>query len=632
MAYLLGEPTVQQYFDVNGDPLVNGTVEFYVTGTSTPATIYSDSAGTAIGTSVTLNTLGAPENSGTAVALFFDDQVTYKIIRKDASGTPIAPTIDPYKVNVAGENAPYAMDVIATLQANTNSILTRVALAGHTTEGDGGGGDFWFDTSDTSTADDNGINIVDAQSPRAGTWKRIYSGAINIRWYGAQDGLDSTASMQNALNFGARTVIIPDGAFGLASPGLDVPSNTTVLQVGDLIISTNIPAATYSAAIRIDAKTRSRWIAHGGVIDVSAATGYDNNVILKQDSTKCLLRDVDIIDGGLDRYPLGPIRSLRNTRCRFQNIDVDDSKGIALQTFEDSYCTFVNITTESPAGNKTAIETNNGHHNIYIGCEASTPLNTATSAFGFNDKKSICLGNRTVGGLHGLTVGHAAPYEADNSVVVGNMADSPADAQLNIQASKHTVLVGNVGSGGAQGAIFTTGSEKCALVGNVLEEVTTTGVRLGAYSTAAANVVDGFNVSGYRAHVDGATVVLTGNIGMNGAAAAFDWGLSAGQTNALLIGNLAGDDRGTPLLSYGFRSLSAQNLLLGNATDGNPVLNQFLGTYSSSPLKDLSDTTQDVGAYSNTTVGGAGSAGSGNQYVSVTIDGVSYKILHDGTI
>ena len=129
MAYLLGEPTVQQYFDVNGDPLVNGSVEFYVTGTSTPTSIYSDDTGTAIGTSVTLNTLGAPENSGTAVALFFDDQVTYKIIRKDASGTPIPPTIDPYKVNVAGESSAFSMDVIATLQANTNSILTRVSLA-----------------------------------------------------------------------------------------------------------------------------------------------------------------------------------------------------------------------------------------------------------------------------------------------------------------------------------------------------------------------------------------------------------------------------------------------------------------------------------------------------------------------
>ena len=96
MAFVLGEPTVQQYFDSNGDPLVNGTIEFYVTNTTTPATIYSDSIGTAIGTSVTLNSIGAPANSGVPVALFFDTDVTYKIVRKDAAGTEIAPTIDPF--------------------------------------------------------------------------------------------------------------------------------------------------------------------------------------------------------------------------------------------------------------------------------------------------------------------------------------------------------------------------------------------------------------------------------------------------------------------------------------------------------------------------------------------------------
>ena len=96
MSYVLGEPTVQQYFDSNGDPLVNGTIEFYLSGTTTPTSIYSDSAGTAIGTSVTLNSSGAPANSGTAVALFFDTAVSYKIVRKDAAGVEIAPTIDPY--------------------------------------------------------------------------------------------------------------------------------------------------------------------------------------------------------------------------------------------------------------------------------------------------------------------------------------------------------------------------------------------------------------------------------------------------------------------------------------------------------------------------------------------------------
>ena len=104
MGFKLGTPLVQQFFDSNGDPLVNGTIEFFVTLTTTPATIYSDSAGTAIGTSVTLDSAGRPSNSGTAVALFFDESVTYKIVLKDASGTEIDPTIDPYSVAGADFN------------------------------------------------------------------------------------------------------------------------------------------------------------------------------------------------------------------------------------------------------------------------------------------------------------------------------------------------------------------------------------------------------------------------------------------------------------------------------------------------------------------------------------------------
>ena len=97
---------------------------------------------------------------------------------------------------------------LAQLRLSLNRAGQTVHVKSHTTLGDGGGGDFWFDTSDTSTADDNGINIVDAQSPRTGTWKRLYSGKINIRWFGATgDGAtDDTAALQAALNF----VITPE--------------------------------------------------------------------------------------------------------------------------------------------------------------------------------------------------------------------------------------------------------------------------------------------------------------------------------------------------------------------------------------------------------------------------------------
>lgn len=39
-----------------------------------------------------------------------------------------------------------------------------------------------------------------------------------------------------------------------------------------------------------------------------------------------------------------------------------------------------------------------------------------------------------------------------------------------------------------------------------------------------------------------------------------------------------------------------------------------------------------LAATSDGTTGGTASAGSGNQYIELTIDGVTYKVLHDGTI
>lgn len=136
MAYKLGEPTVQQYFDANGDPLTLGTIEFYVYDTSNPTLIYSDSAGTSAGTSVTLNLIGAPVNgSGTPIALFFDDEVIYKIVRKDANGTAIGPTIGPYTVNQIIPCYGSIAGIGNATAETTTDITQRVITAGYTANG-----------------------------------------------------------------------------------------------------------------------------------------------------------------------------------------------------------------------------------------------------------------------------------------------------------------------------------------------------------------------------------------------------------------------------------------------------------------------------------------------------------------
>ena len=141
MGYILGEPTVQQYFDANGDPLENGTIEFFIWNTSTPTAIYSDSTGTSAGTSVTLNSIGAPANGGTSIALFFDTTVIYKIVRKDSAGSAIAPTIGPY-FPTGASNEVDAVSVSASDSLYTRTGIVsgeQVSVGGFYVPSDGGG-------------------------------------------------------------------------------------------------------------------------------------------------------------------------------------------------------------------------------------------------------------------------------------------------------------------------------------------------------------------------------------------------------------------------------------------------------------------------------------------------------------
>lgn len=63
MAFFLSPLGNTQIIDANGDPLVGGTIETFLAGTSTPETTYTDDAGgTPQGVVMTLNSLGYPEN------------------------------------------------------------------------------------------------------------------------------------------------------------------------------------------------------------------------------------------------------------------------------------------------------------------------------------------------------------------------------------------------------------------------------------------------------------------------------------------------------------------------------------------------------------------------------------------
>ncbi len=65
-----------------------GSLEFFLAGTSTPTNLFSDNAGTSIGTSITLNSGGYPEVGGNVITLFRDSSIAIKIVARAA---PVAP-------------------------------------------------------------------------------------------------------------------------------------------------------------------------------------------------------------------------------------------------------------------------------------------------------------------------------------------------------------------------------------------------------------------------------------------------------------------------------------------------------------------------------------------------------------
>lgn len=292
MAYVLGEPTVQQYFDANGDPLENGTIEFFLTGTSTPTAVYSDSSGTSLGTSVTLNSIGAPQTTGgVAAALFFDSTVTYKMIRKDSAGTAIAPTIDPYNPPSIISGLGGAVGTVATIAAlkalTGQSNNESVTVLGHASEGDGGGGIFRFDSGSSAT-DDNGI--VFQPDIGSGRWIRVFGGAVNVQWYNAtgDSSTDDLAAFDaaelGAVTHGANAVYIPalaGGNFYKLSDVWNILNRDNFTVYGDgpqsAIVSYNEAAAN---VIEVD----SCYFFHMRGISLNGIVGGGNGLVIMDTS------------------------------------------------------------------------------------------------------------------------------------------------------------------------------------------------------------------------------------------------------------------------------------------------------------------------------------------------------------
>lgn len=95
-----------------------------------------------------------------------------------------------------------------------------ILVQGYYKPGDGGGGQFCW--NDGTASGENDATIVKSEIPGTGRWHRTWSGALNLRWFGAvewdgSDGTDSFGKLRAALDVlkstGGGALDIPPGNF-----------------------------------------------------------------------------------------------------------------------------------------------------------------------------------------------------------------------------------------------------------------------------------------------------------------------------------------------------------------------------------------------------------------------------------
>ena len=106
---------------------------------------------------------------------------------------------------------------IADLKAFDDIVDNKtLELLGYHEEGDGGGGTFFWDAA-SAVADNGGTVIAPTFAGFSGTgrWTRVYSGAVDVKWFGAKgdDSTDDTAAIQAWLSF------VPDNSSATLSKG-----------------------------------------------------------------------------------------------------------------------------------------------------------------------------------------------------------------------------------------------------------------------------------------------------------------------------------------------------------------------------------------------------------------------------
>lgn len=214
-----------QAIDGDGNPIDGGKLYTYEAGTTTPKVAYTDKDLTVPAANpVILDSKGE-------ATIYLDG--TYKIDLKTSADVQV----DGFPIdNIESDFLSFSVyETIAALRAATFTPAANqvVTVLGYYSANDGGGGQFYWDSTSTET-DDNGT-IIKVTSITTGRWNRDYNGTLHVDWFGAYgDGStdDSTTIQAVITGFPGYTIEFDPSKIYWIDTGLTINDRATSLYAG----------------------------------------------------------------------------------------------------------------------------------------------------------------------------------------------------------------------------------------------------------------------------------------------------------------------------------------------------------------------------------------------------------------
>jgi hypothetical protein len=209
------------FFDENGKTLENGYIYIGESGLNPevhPINVYWDKDFLYPAAQPIRTINGLPSRSGTPAAIYTKIS-DYSIIVQDKNKNLIFSALTISQVDNDFIDYLKPVTSIAALRLIDVSLIDDnqyIGLLGYYGEGDGGGGQFFWDA--TSTATDNNGTIIQVTGVATGRWIRLYDKIVNVKWFGAKgdDATDDVVALQAAMDMGFA--YFPEGNYRISAP------------------------------------------------------------------------------------------------------------------------------------------------------------------------------------------------------------------------------------------------------------------------------------------------------------------------------------------------------------------------------------------------------------------------------